>query len=217
MKKIASLFKRDYEGTRQVYNEVVPGSEWVLAGEGTPTVKVDGTSCLVRAGTLYRRFDRKLNKSAHQRKKKGATGPWQLSDFKKPPDNWEPCEEEPNVHTGHWPGWIPVGEGPQDQYHREAFQRLQEERPLIPDLDYTLDGTYELVGPRVKGNPHGVAYHVLWPHGAEVLEPDPGRTFEAIRDYFSAHVMEGIVWHHPDGRMVKIKRRDFGFVWPEKE
>ena len=29
------------------------------------------------------------------------------------------------------------------------------------------------------------------------------------------HVVEGIVWHHPDGRMVKIKRKDFGFKWPD--
>ena len=43
MKKTPSLFKRDYEGTRQVLNEVVPGSEWVLEGEGTATLKIDGT------------------------------------------------------------------------------------------------------------------------------------------------------------------------------
>jgi hypothetical protein len=34
MKKIISLFKRDYEGNRQVYNEVVPGAEWVTNGGG---------------------------------------------------------------------------------------------------------------------------------------------------------------------------------------
>jgi hypothetical protein len=25
--------------------------------------------------------------------------------------------------------------------------------------------------------------------------------------------IEGIVWHHPDGRMVKIKKKDFGYKW----
>ena len=40
MKKIASLFKRDYEGNRQVINEVVEGCEWVLEGEGTATRKI---------------------------------------------------------------------------------------------------------------------------------------------------------------------------------
>lgn len=31
-----------------------------------------------------------------------------------------------------------------------------------------------------------------------------------LRSYLSAGVFEGIVWHHPDGRMVKIKAKDFG-------
>ena len=35
-------------------------------------------------------------------------------------------------------------------------------------------------------------------------------TFDGIRDYLRAHDMEGVVWHHPDGRMAKIKARDFG-------
>ena len=29
--------------------------------------------------------------------------------------------------------------------------------------------------------------------------------------------IEGIVWHHPDGRMAKIKARDFGIQWPPKK
>jgi hypothetical protein len=37
MKKIPSLFKRDYEGTRLVYDKIVPGTEWVPAGEGVAT------------------------------------------------------------------------------------------------------------------------------------------------------------------------------------
>lgn len=27
------------------------------------------------------------------------------------------------------------------------------------------------------------------------------------------NVIEGLVWHHDDGRMAKIKRRDFGLKW----
>jgi len=35
-------------------------------------------------------------------------------------------------------------------------------------------------------------------------------TFEGIRDTLVAlRPMEGLVWHHPDGRMAKIKARDF--------
>jgi len=202
MKKTPSLFKRDYDGTRLVLDEVVPGSEWVTRGEGEATLKVDGTSCLVRGGALLKRHDRKLTKSAARRKKRGARGPWQQDDFKSAPGGWTPCEPEPNQHTGHWPGWLPVGDGPEDQWHREAFGRADFE-----------DGTYELVGPKIQGNPHGLERHELWGHGDVVLVDVP-TTYDGLRDWLEAHEVEGIVWHHPDGRMVKIKRRDFGFDWP---
>jgi len=42
------------------------------------------------------------------------------------------------------------------------------------------------------------------------------RTFDAMKDYLSRNVIEGIVWHHPDGRMAKIKRKDMGLSWPVK-
>lgn len=182
MKKIPSLFKRDYEGTRLVFNEVVPGCEWVLNGEGRATVKVDGTACMVRGHKLYKRYDVKKNRT--------------------PPSDWEPCEPEPNQHTGHWPGWVPVTDDPADQWFREGYENMLE----------TSDGTYELVGPKVQGNPYGLHYHALWRHGAIELNADP-RTFDAIRDTLEVSDIEGIVWHHPDGRMAKIKRRDFGFKW----
>jgi len=66
VKKIISLFKRDYEGTRQVYDEIVPGAEWVVAGEGVATAKWDGTACMVRDGVLYKRYDRRLKKGTYK-------------------------------------------------------------------------------------------------------------------------------------------------------
>jgi hypothetical protein len=175
MRKIVSLFKRDYEGTRLVYDEVVPGAEWVLAGEGVATRKFDGTCCMVQAGKLYKRYD-------------AATG-------KAPPVGFIPTQD-PDPATGHWPGWILVGDGPDDRWHREAFTGTEP------------DGTYELCGPKVQGNPEKFERNVLVPHGKEVLEDAP-RSFEALKTYLEARNIEGIVWHHPDGRMVKIKRKDF--------
>src|ERR1043165_2461985 len=55
MKKIPSLFERNYETDRLVRDEVVPGCEWVLAGEGKATVKFDGTSCLYKGGNWFKR------------------------------------------------------------------------------------------------------------------------------------------------------------------
>ena len=54
MKKIQSLYKRNYEGNRQVYDEVIEGSEWVFTdGTAIATVKWDGTSCMVKDNELY--------------------------------------------------------------------------------------------------------------------------------------------------------------------
>ena len=80
------------------------------------------------------------------------------------------------------------------------------------------DGIYELVGPKIQGNPQQHVAHTLvrvvpWsPRVAVVAEPE--RTFTGLRNYLEAHPIEGLVFHHPDGRMAKIKRRDFGLRWP---
>lgn len=186
MKKIISLFKRDYEGTRQVYNEVTPGAEWVLAGEGIPTQKIDGTCCMVKDGQLYKRYDAKKGKT--------------------PANGFIPAQDEADEVTGHWPGWLFVGDGPEDKWHREAFAQGG-----FPD------GTFELCGPKIQGNPYGLRNHILIAHGIDVIKPEPARDFDGLRQWLESHSIEGIVWHHPDGRMVKIKRRDFGLQWPVKE
>lgn len=190
MKKIISLFQRNYETDRLVRDEVVPGAEWVLAGEGVATRKWDGTCCLVRDGKLYARYDAKHGKT--------------------PPANFEPAQD-PDPVTGHWPGWVPVCDGPEHRWHREAIVAPSAERAIaLPD------GTYELCGPKIQGNPDRLDRHALLPHGKALLDVPQPITFASLREWLSAQTIEGIVWHHPDGRMVKIKRRDFGFKWPSK-
>lgn len=179
MQKIISLFQRNYDGDRLVRNEVVPGAEWVLAGEGVATRKFDGTCCLVRDGKLYKRYDAKAGKT--------------------PPEGFEPAQPEPDPITAHWPGWMAVGEGPEDRWHREAW----EHSPRLPD------GTYELCGPKIQGNPERLDRHTLIAHGKFFHFPDCPRDFDGIREYLYTFPYEGIVWHHPDGRLVKIKRKDF--------
>jgi len=196
MKKIPSLFKRDYEGNRQVYNEFEPGSQEICE-QGTPTVKIDGMPCMVKDGQLFKRYDRKRNKN---------TG-----EHKSAPGGWIPCEDEPNEHTGHWPGWIPVDENnTADKWHDEAWQ------DLIHSVG-AVDGTYELIGPKVQRNLYDLDWHKLVTHGNQIISTtNPLETFNDIREYLSQNIIEGIVWYHPDGRMCKIKRRDFGFDWPVK-
>lgn len=192
MKKIISLFQRDYSNGL-IKNEIVPGAEWVVAGEGVATRQWDGTCCMIRDGILFKRYDVKKGKS--------------------PPDGFEPAQD-PDEMTGHWPGWLKVGDGPEDQYHREALNRGHAiSDPLIgagmimSPIPFE-DWTYELVGIKIQGNPENVIEgHWLIPHGKYLLSAP--RDFEGIKEYLSAAGIEGIVWHHPDGRMVKIKRRDF--------
>lgn len=96
-------------------------------------------------------------------------------------------------------GWVLVDDGPEDKWHQEALQNADEVLP---------DGTYELCGPKVQSNPEGFPEHTLIRHGAVPLLSAP-RVFDALRDWLYAHDFEGVVWHHPDGRMAKIKRKDF--------
>lgn len=131
---------------------------------------------MVRGGKLFKRHELKSGKVA--------------------PDGFEPAQE-PDPVTGDIPGWVPVGDGNEDRWHREAMEGLE-----------TPDGTYELVGPRIQGNPDGFERHTLVRHGL-VLLLDAPRDFDGIKEYLRTRSIEGIVWHHPDGRMVKIKRRDF--------
>ena len=177
MEKIISLFQRNYETDHLVRNECVPGAEWVLSGEGSPTVKLDGMCCMVRDGKLFKRYE------ARQGKEKPA-------DFEVA-TGFDPV-------TGKQQGWRPVTDGPEDRWHREA---------LVDGMPP--DGAYELVGPKVQGNPEGYGYHILIRHGSVPIEEDP-RNFDSIRDHLASAGVEGIVWHHQDGRMVKIKARDFG-------
>lgn len=178
MQKIISLFKRNYDGDRLVYDALVKGAEWVRAGEGVATQKYDGTCCLVRDGKLFKRFTLKLGKAA--------------------PAGFEACSPV-DPATGKQEGWVPVSDAPSDKWHREAFA----------NGDFA-DGTYELVGPKIQGNAERRNKHVLLAHARATLFLDAPRTFDALKEWLFRRDIEGLVWHHSDGRMVKIKKRDFG-------
>lgn len=140
MKKIPTLFKREFENHRvvKVLPEVTPGFEWVLRGEGVATVKYDGSCTMIKDGKFYKRYDAKKGK--------------------KPPDGAIPCQEKPDHVTGNWPHWVEVGDGPEDKWFRAAWNGEME------------DGTYEAVGPHFQGNPYRLERDTLIPHGCEVID-----------------------------------------------
>lgn len=112
------------------------------------------------------------------------------------PASWFHHDDDPNQRSGH--GWMPVGDDPGDTWHRAAWMACGGALP---------NGTYELCGPRVNKNPEGFNTHVLVPHGHELV--DCPRDFDGLREFMLTFKHEGVVWHHQDGRMAKIKRRDF--------
>lgn len=185
MKKIPTLFERDWNGDRsRVLPQIHPDCEWVSAGDGIATRKLDGTCCLIRDGKLYRR----------QEIKQGQALP---TDFKE--IGFDP-------ETGKRVGWRPVGDDAEDQHHRAGFDNLADKA----------DGTYELVGPKTQGNLERYERQTLVPHTVAALAfpEQPPRTFEGLRDWLAERDVEGIVFHHPDGRMAKIKGRDLGIKRP---
>lgn len=185
MKKMSTLFKKDPNDLSRVINEINPENSWVFTDEGVKsTRKYDGTACAIIDGQLYKRYDVKKGKTV--------------------PPFAIPCQE-PDTITGHWPHWVLCNwDKPEDKYHMEAFS------DLIDDL-YD-DGTYELCGPKVQGNPEEFEKHVLVKHGEHVLHglvyP---MDFENLKTYLEIVDIEGIVFHHPDGRMCKLRKSDFGF------
>lgn len=188
MKKIISLFQRNYAGNRKVRNEVCKGAEWVLAGEGRATRKWDGTAVKIEGGKVFRRYDAKTGRT--------------------PPANFIPAQPSPDPKTGHWPGWVPAT-GPESVYIQEAVSHAKAMYPQgIPD------GTYEACGPRIGTrhgtNPENLTEHALIPHGEHVLADCP-TDYDTLMAYLRDLSIEGIVWHHPDGRTVKIKKADFPY------
>ena len=189
MIKMPCLFVRTFHGHNSftLTEAVTLGCEWVLAGEGSASVKRDGTACIFLHGRLWKRYDAKKDRK---------TG-----EYKAPPAGAWPCAD-PDPVTGHWPHWAPLSV--HDYWHLEAGEAQAHE--LVEGA------TYELCGPKLQGNPEGFDRHVLVRHGYEHVWPL--RTFEGLRGYLSEAPFEGVVFAHPDGRFAKIRRNDYGLPWP---
>jgi len=179
MRKIPTLFVRDEATNRRyVKNEVTPGCEWVLAGEGIATRKYDGTCVAINEdGEWMARREVKAGKGA--------------------PENFVLIEHD-DV-TGKSVGWEPAEQSGFYKWLQEALGNPYERR---------YEDSYELCGPKVNGNPEKLDKHELIRH-ADAEELDAPRDFDGLATWLHSHSFEGIVWHHPDGRMVKLKKRDF--------
>lgn len=182
--KIPTVFQRTPD-RRHVAPEITPGCEWVFMGQGVETRKFDGTCVRITHGW----YDGPQIEVWMRR---------EVGKGKTPPPYFHVISTD--EVTGKTVGWEPYGQ--------TGFAKFIEEAVDGKHTTELPEGTYELCGPKINGNPEGFDHHVLVRHGQEVLTGVP-LSFSGLRDWLARHEFEGIVWHHPDGRMAKLKRRDF--------
>ncbi len=102
--------------------------------------------------------------------------------------------------TGKTMGWEPMAQSGWIKPHAEAVALP------IGGLEV---GTYELCGPKINRNPEGYGRHVLVRHSLAERLDLPDLTYDGLQLWLQSAGYEGIVWHHPDGRMAKLKAKDF--------
>ena len=181
MNKIPTVFKRDPKDMKRLLPEVHEDCQWVLDGEGIPTRKYDGTCVMLEPnGSWWARREVKPGKTA--------------------PPHFAPISTD--EVTGKTVGWEPIAYSGFTKWHAEAIANHAKLGGAPCEA-----GTYELVGPKINGNPENFGGHTLIRHGRHVLAADlsPQLLIRAC----SHNGWEGVVWHHPDGRMAKLKVRDF--------
>ncbi|MGW2618338.1 hypothetical protein [Streptomyces sp. NPDC001500] len=183
MEKIPTLFERD--GDFRVVDRPRAECAWVFDGEGAPTEKLDGTNVrlTVRAGRLVR-VEKRRNPSKLQ-KEQGIKDGWYVDTAEDAAEDKWVLAAARNTDVTSWP-----------------------------------DGEHscEALGPRIQGNPLRLDDHRCVPFNLEapVYQGVP-RDYVGLRDFLAelesrfvpGALAEGIVFHHPDGRRAKIKRKDF--------
>jgi hypothetical protein len=183
MEKIPTLFDRD--DRFRVVDQLRAGCAWVLDGEGTPTEKLDGANVrlTVRSGQLVR-IEKRRNPSKPQKAQGIVDGWYADADDASAEDKWLLAAARA-TDVSSWPD----GEHP-----------------------------CEALGPRIQGNPLALTSYLCVPFNMDApVYQDVPRNYGELREYLATleskfapgHLAEGIVFHHPDGRRAKIKRKDF--------
>lgn len=184
MKKIPTLYvRRNYDRRHVINGLVYSGCEWVLdPASGAVATRKFDGICMM------------LDEG----------GQWWTRRTVRPrrsaPPRFVQVEES---KQGTCYGWVPVEDSP---YVGLVTQALN-----APDAP-RLPGTYELCGPRVNLNPEGFTEHHLVLHGSEQIDALDAHDVEALMVRCLNAGWEGVVWHHPDGRMAKLKVRDIDWM-----
>ena len=187
MKKIPTLFERQFEN-----HTVVSISQKLSDPSLDWVLDGEGIATVKIDGACCAFIDGSFYKRYDAKKnKKGIV--------KCPPEGSIPCDE-PDPVTGHWPHWEPVRpDDPGAKWYLVAYENSVAAGTEIKD------GTFEL-----SGNYLSVSFSR---NSEEIISVQ--RSFDGIRKYLETHPIEGIVFWKDGIPQCKIKRKDFGFKWPE--
>lgn len=185
MKKILTIFKRDWQGKKGVIPEYIDGFNTEILNNAKATEKLDGTNVriTVRNHTLVR-LEKRCNPSKLQ-KHKGIEEPWYI-------------DAEQN--------------DPQDKYIWEAAKNT--DLSIIPDGEWSGEALGpKIQGGSLDIEKHKICLFSFGQ--APVFENVPvdfnglKNWLPKQKSKFGSGGIEGIVWHCPDGQMYKIKTKDF--------
>lgn len=190
MRKIPMLFERE---NGFAIDKINPKCAWVFEFRSIPRQKWDGTCMKLDSDGWWSRRE--------------------VRSSKKTPESF--VLEERDDKTGHSFGWIPYEESSFVKVADEAMQKAPLSHTLFRfsrEYDY---GTYELIGPKVNGNPEKLKEHRLMPHkdspivaDLSIFDPDE-LNFELLKNIITSLPMEGVVWYGDDGKRAKLRRKDF--------
>lgn len=186
MRKIKTIFDRNWNGNRKVNARIAVDFNFE---EAIATEKLDGMNVrvTVRSGTLVR-LEKRRNPSKVQ-KQKGITEPWYVD------------AQETDY---------------QDKWLFDAAKNT--------DFKEVKDGEWsaEALGKNIQGNPllldrNEIFIFSLPEWRAKIILDNVPHHYDELKEYLENQKslignnapIEGIVWHHPNGDMVKIKRKDF--------
>lgn len=187
MEKIKTIFERNWETDRKVTDKLLVDFDFENA---VATEKLDGMNIrvTVRSGYVVR-VEKRRNPSKAE-KALGIVDPWYVdADANLPDDKWI-----------------------FDAVNHTDFT-------TVPDGEWSA----EAMGKNIQGNPLNLAENRVFIFSlpewrAKITFERVPHTYAELKEWLAVQrsrigndaPIEGIVWHHPDGTMVKIKRKDFG-------
>lgn len=162
MDKIPTLFLRNPDNMKLVTREVNPDAAWVLAGEGTPTIKKDGTNVRVTVlnGTCIA-LEKRRNPTREE-KARGAEPGYVLASADEPADKHIIAAVDATRFIG-WPdgSWSCEALGPKIQGGVESS--VPALYSFILEPEYILEQglrTFDAIAAYLKDHPiEGIVWH----------------------------------------------------------